>query len=460
MIIAPNKRIGIWGFGVVGKAATRYFLEQGYHVNIMDKRKPTADEELYLKQNNIQWYDQEEQETFFYSHDHIIPSPGINIDHMRYATYQDKWLPELDFFHNTFHKPIIAITGSIGKTSTTYLLGQLYKALNIPVTVGGNIGIATFSLISEQKNVDCAIIEVSSFQLNYCTTFAPTLAIWTNFYPNHLDHHATETEYFLAKQNILAYQKNNHIALVPFALRNQLLSIDHQKRCYFNATLPHINQLDALNHNEHLYYIKDGMVMHYNNKTHTFLLSLTPTLCNLSFIENILILAAACDILALPHNALHDVAATALLPAHRMEKIGSINSIHFYNDSKATTTASTFAAVTKLNNHPLHLFLGGLSKGVDRAPFIAQLKSYVKHIYCFGKEADALHAMCTTHVIPSSSHVSLDSAVHECLIKLQPHDYVLLSPAGSSYDLYENYEKRGEHFKKLIMHYIKNHSSP
>ena len=458
MTIKPDTRIGIWGFGVVGKAATRYFLAQGNSVTIMDKRGPTADEELYLKQHNIQWYDQKDQETFLSSHDYIIPSPGINIDHLRYATYKDKWLPELDFFHHTFTKPIIAVTGSIGKTSTTYLLGQLHKTLNIPVTVGGNIGIATFDLIAQQKDVKCAIIEVSSFQLNYCTTFAPTLAIWTNFYPNHLDHHATEREYFVAKQNILAYQKNNQIALVPFALRNQLLPLDHQKRCYFNATLPH--KLNTLNDNEHLYYIKDNMVMHYNNNTHTFLLSLTSELYNLSFIENILILAATCHILALPYNALHSVAATTSLPAHRMEKIGSINSIHFYNDSKATTTASTLAAVTKLNNSNLHLFLGGLSKGVDRAPFIAQLKSYVKHIYCFGKEADALQTMCATHDIPSSSHVSLDYAVHECLTKVQPYDYVLLSPAGSSYDLYENYEKRGEHFKELIMHYIKNHSSP
>jgi len=103
MMVSKNKSIGIWGFGIVGKAAARYFLEHGYKIGIMDKRIPTADENHYLKINNIQWYNEIEQEPFFYSHDHIIPSPGINIGQLRYATHRDKWIHELDFFYYAFH---------------------------------------------------------------------------------------------------------------------------------------------------------------------------------------------------------------------------------------------------------------------------------------------------------------------------------------------------------------------
>ena len=108
---------------------------------------------------------------------------------------------------------------------------------------------------------------------------------------------------------------------------------------------------------------------------------LTPELLNFSFVDNILLIASVCDMLNITMHALHTVAATTALPEHRVEKIASTHNVDFYNDSKATTTASTLAAVEKLKDRPLHIFIGGLSKGVDRAPFIAQLKNKVKHIY-------------------------------------------------------------------------------
>lgn len=457
MDIKKNNHIGIWGFGVVGKAAARYFLEQGYSVSIMDKRIPTLDENSYLKKYNSIWYNETEQESFFNSCDIIIPSPGINISQMCYATHKHKWIHELDFFHQTFHKPIIAITGSIGKTSTTYMFGQIFKELSIPVAIGGNIGIATFDLINQQNNVDYALLEVSSFQLNYCKNFAPKLAIWTNFYPNHLDHHASEQEYFSAKEHIIAHQTKDQLSLVHFMLRSKMHApVDGHKRSYFIVNCPTDAELSSLTDNEQVYYIANNAVMRYTQGTHTPIMELTPALHNLSFIDNILLLIAACDLMNLDVTTLQKIAHTIQLPEHRIEKIATINNIDFYNDSKATTTASTFAAVEKLCNRPLHLFLGGLSKGVDRAPFIQQLQNHVKHIYCFGKESQSLYEMCTTYKIPTTQCNTLNEAVIACTNTIQSGDCVLLSPAGSSYDLYENYEQRGKHFKELIMKYIKN----
>jgi UDP-N-acetylmuramoylalanine--D-glutamate ligase len=455
MIIQKNKRVGIWGFGIVGKSAVNYLHAQGYQIGVMDKRMPTEQEWDYVKEKNITWYNENEQESFFYSHEFIIPSPGINISPSRYATHFNKWVHELDFFYTTFHKPIIAITGSIGKTSTTHILDQIFKQLSIPVAIGGNIGIPTFDLINQQNNVDYALLEVSSFQLHHCTNFAPKLAIWTNFHPNHLDHHATEKEYFLAKENMFVRQTKDQLSLVHFALRNTMHSpIDGHKRSYFIATCPQINELNSLTDNEQIYYIKDNSVMRYACGIHTHLMALTPALLNLSFIDNILLLAATCDLMLLDITALKTIAHTVQLPEHRVEKVGTYNNVDFYNDSKATTTASTMAAVEKLHNRPLHLFLGGLSKGVDRAPFIAQLRNQVKHIYCFGKEAADLQNICITNQIPANHFTTLDEAVAACTATIKPNDCVLLSPAGSSYDLYENYEQRGKHFKKLIKEYI------
>ncbi|HLW73051.1 MAG TPA: UDP-N-acetylmuramoyl-L-alanine--D-glutamate ligase [Candidatus Babeliales bacterium] len=454
-LLPKNARIGIWGFGIVGKAAVNYLHEQDYQLGVMDKRVPTEKEWNYLKTKNITWHDESEQKTFFSSYDFIISSPGIYISPLCYATHLNKWIHELDLFYALFHKPIIAITGSIGKTSTTHILAQLFKELSMSVAVGGNIGIPTFDLINQQNSVDYALLEVSSFQLNYCKSFAPTLAIWTNFHPNHLDHHNTEKEYFLAKEKIVTQQTKNQLSLVHFALRNTMLSpIDGHKRSYFIATVPDDNALNRLNNNEQIYYIQDNMVIRYTDNLHTPIITLTPELRSLSFIENILIVAATCDLMQLNTTALQTVAHTVQLPEHRVEKVGTINNVDFYNDSKATTTASTLAAVEKLHNRPLHLFLGGLSKGVDRAPFIAQLKNQVRHVYCFGKEATNLYAMCMSNHIPASCFATLDETVAACTDAIKPGDCVLLSPAGSSYDLYENYEQRGKHFKELVMQYM------
>src|SRR5579862_6229455 len=291
MIMQKNKRIGIWGFGVVGKSAVEYFYNQGYQLGIMDKRNPNEKEQDFLKQKNITWYNEKEQELFFNSYDIIIPSPGINISQVCYATHIHKWIHELDFFYETFKKPIIAITGSIGKTSTTHILGHIFKALSIPVAIGGNIGIPTFDLINQQNNVDYAIVEVSSFQLNYCKTFAPQLAMWTNFHPNHLDHHANEQEYFSAKENIVAHQTKNQLSLVHFTLRNKMRIVDGHKRSYFTVTCPDVNELSSFTDNEQVYYIHNNTIMRYAHGIHTPIMELTTALNDLTFIDNILLLA-------------------------------------------------------------------------------------------------------------------------------------------------------------------------
>jgi len=447
-----NLRIGIWGFGKMGKSATDYLQKQGYSLSIMDKRIPTAEEQQYLQEKNIIWYSEKEQEMFFNSCDHIISSPGINISPSRYATHKDKWIHELDFFYQHFNKPIIAITGSIGKTSVTHILAQIFKKLEIPVAVGGNIGIPTFDLIDLQNNVDYALLEVSSFQLMHCTKFAPTLAIWTNFYPNHLDYHATEDEYFAAKSVITQHQVKDSYSLIPLSLREKVAAQPSSSiRAYFSITMPSPIDLHAT---ERLYYIANNTIMRLADNINTPLIKLTPALQELSFIDNILVLVGVCDLIKLDFSALHTIASTTQLPAHRIEKICTINDVTFYNDSKGTTTVSTLAAVEKLKNHPLHLFLGGLSKGIDRSPFIVQLKNQVKHIYCFGKEADELYNMCVQNGISATKHINLNCAVDTCITTLQSGDCVLLSPAGSSFDLYENYEHRGNHFKELIATYL------
>ena len=453
MIIKKNKRIGIWGFGVVGQSVTRYLHDNGYEVGVMDKREFTPTEIEDFKQKNITVYKQEDKNKFFNSYEILLSSPGVYIAN-DYPTFLSKWVHELDLFYDLFNKPIIAITGSIGKTSVTHIIAKIFECAQKQICVGGNIGIPTFDLLPQQENVELALLEVSSFQLHYCKQFAPKLALLTNFHPNHLDHHTTEQEYFLAKCAIFAHQTENDYSLVPFELRSIVPpAAQGHKRAYFTTTELKTNQLVQLLPTESVYFIENNTVMRYANDMTTAIINLS-TLTPFSFVQNRLIAASVCDIMQISPNILHPVAATLQLPAHRLEKIASVDSVDFYNDSKATTTASTCAAVEQLKNRPLHLFLGGLSKGVDRAPFIAQLKNTVNFIYCFGSEAQELHTMCKKNNIPSAAFADLHTAFSACALTIKPGDSVLLSPAGSSYDLYKNYEERGNHFKKLVEDYI------
>lgn len=453
-----NISVGIWGFGAMGKSAFNYFDKQNYHINIMDCRYPTFDEQITTNKKNVTWFNQiTGQETFFNFSDFVIPSPGINIVESCYATNMQKLSCELDFFSHAFSKPIIAITGSIGKTSITTILDQVFKKLSIPVITGGNIGTPTFDLIHARDAVDFALLEVSSFQLMHCKRFAPFLSVWTNFYPNHLDHHETEANYFLAKSTILKYQKNNSLSLIPWTLRGAVPAPQtSHMRGYFFCDFPTVSSENHLRKNEIVYYIDKNVVMKYSDKIHIPLLPLTSSLLELTFAENILILAGACDLLHIDMRVLYDI---TLHLEHRIEHIATVNNVTFYNDSKGTTTASTQAAIEKLCHQPLHLFLGGLSKGVDRSLFVSQLRNKVKHIYCFGKEAEQLYAMCINNNIIATQHTDLESAVDVCIKLIKPGDCVLLSPAGSSYDLYDNYEQRGNHFKKLIEDHIKRYGS-
>jgi UDP-N-acetylmuramoylalanine--D-glutamate ligase len=453
MKLEKNTRIGVWGYGLVGKAITDYFRAYNYYVNVMDQRPLSNEEKNDLKKNSINFYHEDEKNNFFNVSDYIISSPGVNIsDH--YQTYKHKWLTELDLFQRFFSAPIIAITGSIGKTSTMHLMQSLLSANNKRVAFGGNIGTPTFDLIALNNSVDYALLETSSFQLQYCTTFAPTLAIITNIHPNHLDHHKTYKEYCDAKYTLIKYQSSFDNSLVPLSMRDKIPTpADKHTHSYFTVQKPCNELLAQCAYNERIYFIENNNVMRYSDNSITTVIALDNALRSFSFIENILVACAASDILFFDSNALYLLPTLTQLPEHRLEKVATINTIEFYNDSKSTTTVSTLSALEKLKNKPIYLFLGGLSKGVDRSSFIAQLPRNVKFIYCFGKEAKQLQSYCSNKNIPAQSFANLNDAFTHCINNVQSHAIILLSPAGSSYDLYKDYAERGAHFKSLITAY-------
>lgn len=442
-----QKKIGIWGFGVVGKSALRFFRRQKALCSVLDQ-KESKDSDF---------------SQFLDSNEYILPSPGIDL--RPYEQYQHKFLAEADIFRQFWHKPIIGITGSVGKTTVTTLLAQIMEEAGYRVAVGGNIGIGMLDLIADQDSYDYAILELSSFQLALCRSFAPDLAIWTNFYPNHLDRHGSVEDYFEAKMNILQRQKEGQLGLVGESMLKELnrvprynpygITRDERKKkmCKISNLSESSHTIDAPLR-ENLFKIhpewpaKQVVSRDHYKLTH-------PT--------NWQTIIQALEILNIPIPDLSKI--NFKLPEHRLEKVATINGVTFYNDSKATIAEATLAAVEQFHP-PSHdkcfgviqsniiLLLGGLSKGVNRKPLILALRDRVKHIIAFGDEADDIAKLCNQEALKCISCTTLEAALENAIKKAKLGDQILLSPGGASFDLFSDYVERGAYFKKLINKYL------
>ncbi len=408
----------------------------------LDQRQLTQEELDFLDSHQVPFFDQTQLDPFLEYNDAILASCGIDL--RPYAHYKHKFLSELDLFGAMCTTPIIAITGSVGKTTLTHLLSTLLIAAGKKVFTGGNIGVGLLDSIWHANQADYVVLEVSSFQLERCTSFAPYLAICSNIHENHLDRHGTLHEYVQAKLNLIAHQHDGH-ALLPFSLQESVSKKNQQKPTF------HFFSLDTQKtSSEFSHYFLHNLILYKNYRTQPeSIIDLSDISLNL-YVENVVILAACLDILKIKlDNFLHILEQTTI-PEHRLEKVATINTVDFYNDSKATIPASTLAALQKIHNKPVILFLGGISKGVDRSTLVSALASKVRYVFCFGKEAAQLKTWCDRYNISATAHLNLEEAFEQLLDIMQTDDQVLFSPAGASYDLYKDYKERGNHFKCLV----------
>ena len=441
---------GIWGLGVVGKSVIRHLSASGYELSVYDSRTFSQEELNFLATHQVKIYPPSEKERFIQDQDRIVPSPGIDAS----SLLPSRHVLELDLFMKSWKKPLIAVTGSLGKTTLVTALDQIIKAHSLSVATGGNIGTPMLDLLAVQDISDYGLLELSSFQLEYSDSCIPDLAIWTTFHPNHLDRHKTLDDYFMAKYRFIEHQTPQQKALVPLNLSTKLRTVTNRSFSFFSPDPVTPSTRDLLQLGDVHYTLDqdtliktlirfDGiaqsskiLIQQSNNPLHQ---------------ETWLCALAACDLLGLTQDNLL-VLPDLTTVEHRLEMVGSYKGMLLYNDSKSTIIESTIAAVHKLflSNRPIHLLLGGLSKGVDRTQGIHLLAHHVKTVACFGKEAQQLHTLCTELGIDSSCHSTLLEALKVCVENAQPEDTILLSPGGSSYDLYKNFEERGNHFKALV----------
>jgi UDP-N-acetylmuramoylalanine--D-glutamate ligase len=448
-----KEKVGIWGFGVVGKSVLRFIASPDRDIQILDKNKISAEDQALLDSYQAAYISEDHKIQFLEHNDIIIPSPGINIQ--AYSAYHHKMITELDLFVSYWKKPLIAVTGTVGKTSVVHLCSSLLNQYGKKIATGGNIGLGMLDLIAEQNQYDLALLELSSFQLEYAHSLAPDIAIITNLFPNHLDRHGSFEQYIKAKANLFMHQKVGQYTIIPLSHKTLIeeyldTSLLKQNWVYLADKPVTDSQLQDLAH-AYVYVLEKEHIVKYYQETRTELCSLS-NLVSLSYAQNWLTIGALFDLLQVPITAISHQSVD--LPPHRLEYAGKHKEISFYNDSKSTIPEATLQAVRQLSPQSIILLLGGVSKGVDRVPFIEQLPKNIKAIICFGSEADMLAQACRAVPFITSSHKTLEDALQEALHMSTAGDQILLSPAGASFDLYSNYQERGNAFKNLVQKWI------
>lgn len=432
-----HKKIGIWGFGIVGKSALNYVQQFTDQIQIIDQKKTPED-----LASNVECIEQTPENivSFLEYNDLIIASPGIILNN--YEKYNHKFLNELDIFSQENKIPTVAITGTVGKTTITSLLQQC-----IPDSIAaGNIGHAMLNTLHVHPTPKNIVLELSSYQLHRSHNFSPDIAIWTNFYPNHLDHHRDKEEYFLAKCNLFKKQTPNQIALIPVDIIEKIEQNFHPQAQIFLFSLQQPNQPTKYP----IFFIQNQqLVLKYPDKIE-IVFQQFDQLPDITFPQNWLIIIACLYLQKISLDTLLTRATTLQPQEHRVEFVTNLNGVHVYNDSKSTVWQATKHAVERFEHENIALFLGGISKGTDRTPLIEYVHTKSVTVFAFGKEADLLENLCKQFQVPCFKSTTLNDVLDQYLQHQQCFNVLLFSPAGASFDLFANFEDRGKQFKKLI----------
>jgi UDP-N-acetylmuramoylalanine--D-glutamate ligase len=347
------------------------------------------------------------------------------------------------------------------------LVNHLGKKTSLKALLGGNVGIGMLDLIKDQAECDLGVLELSSYQLEFNKKFSPDIAVWTNFYPNHLDRHKTMEAYFEAKFNLLRFQHERQIAVLSAdlfeseagTLLNERLATLRPMVCICSAG--EIDEAFAASIKRErfaVFFVRDGWLVR-GIVQHGKLEKIIPLvdmrlLPEVTFSPNWVQILTVLNVVGIDLMVLQGLLKTIdvaeLLPDHhhRLELCATINGVDFYNDSKSTVMQATQAAVERLalSGRPVITIVGGLGKGVDRRPLMRFLESHkaVKKVYCFGKDCASFSgATCTTVA-------TLEEVLQDVYATMQPGDQVLFSPSGSSFDLFKSYGHRGDVFVSLV----------
>lgn len=442
-----KKKIVILGGGESGVGAALLCKQQGYDVFLSDGGKMKDHYQHELEANRIDFESGGHSIDKILSADEVMKSPGIPNSNPVVAQLKAKNIPiisemELAYRHKEESR-IIGITGSNGKTTTTSLIYQICKSGGIDCAIVGNIG----NSIARQIALDpkpLYVVEISSFQLDDIISFRPDVAVLTNITEDHLDRYDHDFEkYIAAKFNIVKNQTEQDFFIYN---ADDAVTVKYLEQYPFNSKPLPISMQKELPKGA---FIKEGQM----NVKHGdgFAMSIFDFALKGKHNQyNTMAAAVASSVVGIRKDRIRDAVTSFESLEHRMEKVATVKGIDFINDSKATNVNSAWFALESMDK-PVTLILGGVDKGNDYDLIKEMVAEKVKAIVCLGIDNEKIHEAFEGIVSTIIDTTSASEAVKAAYEVSEKGDVVLLSPACASFDLFKNYEDRGDQFKKAVM---------
>jgi len=445
-----GKRVLVVGLGKSGVASALFLKKHGAKVSVSDTKSgdELRNEIPVLLDNGITVETGGHGDRTFRGQDLIVVSPGVPVDApplVQARSLGESVIGEIELAAQFLPGPIVAITGSNGKTTTTTLAGEIMTASGFPTLVGGNIGTPAISLAERAKAGTVIVLEVSSFQLETIQTFRPKVAVVLNVTPDHLDRHRTFEIYTDAKARIFENQQGSDFAV---------LNADDPTCVAMGArTRAQVFWFSRLKEVQQGAWVRDGNIVFRDAAGQREILQVSEIpLKGAHNLENVLAAVCAGVLMGCAPEKIRQAVRDFKAVEHRLEFVASIRGVDYYNDSKATNVDATIKALESFPAN-IHLILGGKDKGSDYAVLNDLLRQRVKRVYTIGAAA----AKIESQIISSKSggpelvHAeTLENAIRKANATAQPGDVVLLAPACASFDQFKNYEHRGKVFKEIV----------
>ncbi len=443
-----NKRVLVVGLGKSGLSSALFLRAQGARVTVSDTRsaEALAKEIPALLEAGIMVESGGHGLLTFRRQDLIVVSPGIPMDTPEVKQAQAFGLTvigALELGSRFLKGRVVAITGSNGKTTTTTLLGKIFEDAGGPTLVGGNIGLPVIDLVAKSTADTVSVLEVSSFQLETIEEFHPWIAVVLNITPDHLDRHGSFENYAAAKARITERQEaEDFLVLNAEDKPTQMVAAKTRAQIYWFSPRRPVKQ-GAFVHGESIFFIaKEGA------KAEPVMPVAEITLKGAHNVENVLAAVCAARLAGIPAETIRASVAGFKGVEHRLEFVRNLRGVEFYNDSKATNVDAAMKGVASFAGG-VHLILGGKDKGSPYDVMAALLRERVKIVYTIGSAAEKIERELQG-VVKIVSAETIQAAVAEAAKTAVAGDVVLLAPACSSFDQFENYEQRGQVFRQLV----------
>ncbi len=444
-----GKRVLVVGIARSGAAVAKFLTAKGTRVVLTDKKtkEELADTLKEFTAAPVDVIAGTYPEFGPGDFDFLVVSPGVPLNAPPVRRAFETGTPvlsELEVAYRFARSPIIAITGTNGKTTTTTLTGEIFKNWGKTVCVGGNIGLPLVLEIEKYGPDDVIVAEVSSFQLECIDRFKPRVAVILNITPDHLDRHGTMENYIAAKARIFENQDSGDFTILNYD--DPAVALLKQK------TTGKVIFFSRRHKLEEGVFVENGQITARFGGTTDRVCPVTEiSIRGAHNLENALAATSAALAMGIPAGVIARTLKEFPGVAHRLELVTELNGIKFINDSKGTNPDASIKAL-EAYDEPIVLLAGGKNKGSDFSEFASRIKEKVRVLVIYGECRDQIReAVEKTGFAQIFEAGSFDEAVRTAAEQARPGEVVLLSPASASWDMFRNFEERGDRFKEVVM---------